>query len=169
MGRRTYPAARTLLVTADGGGSNGSRNRLWKWELQKLANRTGLEISVCHLPPGTRKWNKIEHRMFSFISQNWRGRPLLTHATVVSLIGGTQTSTGLKIRCELDQKNYPAGVEVTDEQMASIRIELSDFHGEWNYTIWPEKRGSSRFPVTMRITGAPWPRGSRAGSSVGRS
>ncbi len=148
MGRDAYPAARTLLVTADGGGSNGSRNRLWKWKLQKLADRTGLAVSVCHLPPGTSKWNKIEHRMFSFISQNWRGRPLLTHATVVSLIGGTQTSTGLKIRCQLDRKNYPAGVEVTDEQMASIRIEPSDFHGDWNYTIWPAKslrpRGPSR-------------------------
>jgi transposase len=139
MGKRAYPKARTLLVTADGGGSNGARNRLWKWELQKLADRLGLAISVCHLPPGTSKWNKIEHRMFCFISQNWRGRPLLTHATIVSLIAGTETSTGLKIRCQLDKQDYQAGIKVTDEQMNSIRLEPSDFHGDWNYTIWPSR------------------------------
>jgi hypothetical protein len=137
MGQTAYPNARTLLVTADSGGSNGSRSRLWKLELQRLANMTGLAISVCHLPPGTSKWNKIEHRMFSFISQNWRGRPLLTHATIVSLIAGTTTTTGLKIRCELDRKTYPKGIKVTDESMESIHLELSDFHGDWNYTIWP--------------------------------
>jgi hypothetical protein len=139
MGRRAYPKARTLLVTADGGGSNGARNRLWKLELQRLADKTGLTISVCHLPPGTSKWNKIEHRMFCFISKNWRGRPLLTHATVVSLIAGTQTSTGLKIRCQLDRKDYPAGIKVTDEQLASVKLEPADFHGDWNYTIWPAR------------------------------
>jgi len=137
MGQTAYPKARTLLVTADAGGSNGSRNRLWKVELQRLADKTGLAISVCHLPPGTSKWNKIEHRMFAFISQNWRGRPLLTHATIVSLIAGTTTTTGLKIRCELDRKTYPKGVKVTDESMASIHLEPSVFHGDWNYTIWP--------------------------------
>jgi len=144
MGRRAYPKARTLLVTADGGGSNGARNRLWKVELQRLADKTGLPISVCHLPPGTSKWNKIEHRMFCFISQNWRGRPLLTHATIVSLIAGTQTSTGLKIRCQLDRRNYPAGIKVTDEQLASVNLEPADFHGDWNYTIWPSKARSRK-------------------------
>ena len=144
MGRRAYPDARTLLVTADGGGSNGTHNRLWKLELQKLANKTRLAISVCHLPPGTSKWNKIEHRMFCFISQNWRGRPLLTHASIVSLIAGTHTSTGLKIRCQLDRTNYPAGIEVTEEQMASIGLEPSAFHGDWNYTIWPAKAKRSK-------------------------
>ncbi len=146
MGRQAYPKARTLLVTADGGGSNGSRTRLWKWELQGLANEIRLPISVCHLPPGTSKWNKIEHRMFSFITQNWRGRPLLTQATVVSLIAATQTSTGLKIRCRLDRRVYPDGIKVTDEQMASLRIERSDFHGDWNYTIWPSKSRRSTRP-----------------------
>ncbi|MBI2922465.1 MAG: ISAzo13 family transposase [Planctomycetes bacterium] len=144
MGRAAYPKARTLLVTADGGGSNGTRNRLWKWELQKLADKTGLAISVCHLPPGTSKWNKIEHRMFCFITQNWRGRPLLTHAAIVSLIAGTETSTGLKIRCQLDRRDYPAGIKVSDAQLASIHLEPSEFHGEWNYTIWPVKAGKTR-------------------------
>ncbi len=146
MGRHAYPKARTLLVTADGGGSNGARTRLWKWELQGLANELRIPISVCHLPPGTSKWNKIEHRMFSFISQNWRGRPLLTHATVVSLIAATQTSTGLKIRCRLDRKLYPDGIKVTDEQMASLNIERSEFHGDWNYTIRPSKTRRSTRP-----------------------
>ncbi len=139
MGRRAYPKARTLLVTADGGGSNGSHTRLWKLELQKLADKTGLAISVCHLPPGTSKWNKIEHRMFCFITQNWRGRPLLTHATIVSLIAGTQTSTGLKIRCQLDRTDYPAGLKVSDEQLTSVHLEPAEFHGDWNYTIWPSR------------------------------
>lgn len=147
MGRQAYPKARTLLVTADAGGSNGSRNRLWKWELQKLADKTGLAISVCHLPPGTSKWNKIEHRMFCFISQNWRGRPLLTNATIVSLIAGTQTSTGLKIRCQLDRKHYPSGIKVTDKQLASIHLEPADFHGDWNYTIWPATSRNHRTPI----------------------
>ena len=138
LGRRAYPEARALLVIADSGGSNGSRVRLWKWELQKLANELGSKISVCHLPPGTSKWNKIEHRLFSYISQNWRGKPLLTHATIVNLIASTSTTTGLKVRCVLDRKHYPPKVQVTDEQMASIKITRDTFHGEWNYTISPQ-------------------------------
>jgi len=137
LGRKAYPRARSLLVTADSGGSNGTRIRLWKWELQKLANETGLAISVSHLPPGTSKWNKIEHRLFSFISQNWRGRPLLTHATIVNLIGDTTTSTGLRVFCMLDQRKYPQKVAVSDEQMATINLVRDKFHGDWNYTIKP--------------------------------
>jgi len=137
MGRRTYSRARSLRITADSGGSNGSRLRLWKWELQRLADETGLTIHVCHLPPGTSKWNKIEHRLFSFISQNWRGRPLLTHATIVNLIAATTTQTGLTVRCVLDRSHYPAKVRVTDEQMCSIRLRRDRFHGDWNYAIQP--------------------------------
>jgi hypothetical protein len=139
MGRKVYPKARSLLITADSGGSNGSRLRLWKWELQKLADDTGLTLRVCHLPPGTSKWNKIEHRLFSFISQNWRGVPLLTHATIVSLIGSTRTGTGLKVRCELDGRHYPPKVQVTAEQMKTIRLIPDAFHGEWNYAILPHR------------------------------
>lgn len=138
MGSKSYAQARSLLIVADSGGSNGSRVRLWKWELQKLANETGLTISVCHLPPGTSKWNKIEHRLFSYISQNWRGRPLLTHATIVNLIANTSTNTGLKVRCILDRKHSPPKIEVTDTQMANIKIQRDAFHGEWNYTIRPQ-------------------------------
>jgi hypothetical protein len=137
MGSKSYPKARSLQIVADSGGSNGSRIRLWKWELQKLANQTGLKLSVSHLPPGTSKWNKIEHRLFSYITQNWRGKPLLTHATIVNLISNTSTKAGLKVRCVLDRKNYPPKIEVTDEEMASIKITRDDFHGEWNYTISP--------------------------------
>jgi len=137
MGSKSYPQARSLQIVADSGGSNGWRVRLWKWQLQKLANQTGLKISVSHLPPGTSKWNKIEHRLFSYITQNWRGKPLLTHATIVNLISNTTTNAGLKVRCVLDRKNYPPKIEVTDEQMARIRITRDDFHGEWNYTIRP--------------------------------
>ena len=137
MGLPAYRNATRLLIVADGGGSNGSRVRLWKWELQKLADATGLEISVCHLPPGTSKWNKIEHRLFSFISQNWRGQPLLTHAAIVQLIGNTRTNTGLKVRCLLDEKHYPPQVSVTAAQFDSIAIYPARFHGEWNYTIRP--------------------------------
>jgi transposase len=137
LGSSLYPAARRLQIVADGGGSNGSRVRLWKWELQKLADDTGMSISVCHLPPGTSKWNKIEHRLFSFITKNWRGRPLLDRATVVNLIASTTTRTGLKVHACLDMTKYPTGLEVTDEQMARIRIQKSAFHGEWNYTIQP--------------------------------
>jgi transposase len=140
MGRKAYPRARSLLITADSGGSNSSRSRLWKWELQRFADRAGLVVSVCHFPPGTSKWNKIEHRMFCFISQNWRGRPLFSYAAIVSLIGSTATSTGLKIRCEMDQTQYPEGIQISDEQMASLHVEPSEFHGDWNYTIWPAKR-----------------------------
>ena len=137
LGKARYPRARRVLITADGGGSNGHRVRLWKWELQKLADETRLAISVCHLPPGTSKWNKIEHRLFSFISQNWRGKPLLTRATVVNLIASTTTTTGLKVHAYLDTNEYPAKIKVSDAQMDSMRIEHSSFHGEWNYTIRP--------------------------------
>lgn len=138
MGRRTYPHADSLLITADSGGSNGVRLRLWKWELQRFANDTGLTVHVCHLPPGTSKWNKIEHRMFSFISKNWRGRPLLTHATIVTLISATRTQKGLTVRCVLDRKKYPKKIKVTDEQMQSLRLTPNRFHGDWNYTIRPQ-------------------------------
>ena len=137
MGRTAYPRARSLLIVADSGGSNGSRVRLWKWELHKLACQTGLAIHVFHLPPGTSKWNKIEHRLFSFISQNWRGRPLLTHATIVNLISNTRTATGLKVRCELDTKRYPNKVKISNAQMAKIRLVPDAFHGDWNYIIRP--------------------------------
>jgi len=119
------------------GGSNGARVRLWKWELQEFANATGLTIHVHHLPPGTSKWNKIEHRLFSFISQNWRGRPLLTRAAILNLIAATRTKTGLKVRCVLDQRTYSKGVKVTDEQIARINLLPHSFHGDWNYTIRP--------------------------------
>jgi hypothetical protein len=138
MGRPAYRRAKSLLIMADSGGSNGSRVRLWKWELHKLACQTGLAIHVCHLPPGTSKWNKIEHRLFSFISQNWRGQPLLTHATIVNLIANTRTATGLKVRCELDTKRYPSKVKVTGAQMAQIRLVPDAFHGDWNYIIQPQ-------------------------------
>ena len=140
MGRKAYPQAQSLLIIADSGGSNGTRVRLWKWELQKLANQTGLAIAVSHLPPGTSKWNKIEHRMFSFISQNWRGQPLLTHATIVNLIGSTRTSTGLRVRCILDRRKYPSKLTVSDDQMAAINLIRDKFHGDWNYTIKAQKR-----------------------------
>jgi hypothetical protein len=134
MGSRLYKRPKSLLIVADGGGSNGNRIRLWKWELQRLADRTRLKVQVCHLPPGTSKWNKIEHRLFSFISQNWRGQPLLTHATIVKLVGATRTSTGLKVRCILDKRRYPAKVTISDEQLATIRLTLDAFHGDWNYS-----------------------------------
>jgi len=137
MGAKAYPEARKLLITADSGGSNGARVRLWKVELQRLADETGLEISVCHLPPGTSKWNKIEHRLFSFISQNWRGKPLVSHQVIVNLIAATTTQTGLRVRAEVDLAKYPKGVKVSDKQVAGIRLERDLFHGEWNYTILP--------------------------------
>jgi transposase len=140
MGRRAYPQARRLLITADSGGSNGSRVRLWKRELQRLANRTGLTMTVCHFPPGTSKWNQIEHRLFSFIGQNWRGRPLLTHATIVNLIAGTHNEKGLKVKCEMDRRSYPQKIKVSDAQMSAIRLVPHSFHGEWNYTIKPVRR-----------------------------
>lgn len=137
MGSHVYPQASRLLITADAGGSNGSRLRLWKVELQKLADETGLRIAVCHFPPGTSKWNKIEHRLFSFISQNWRGKPLVSHQVIVNLIAATTTRNGLRVRAEVDPGTYPKGVKVSDEEVAAIRIERDAFHGEWNYTILP--------------------------------
>ncbi len=140
MGRAAYPEAERLLITADAGGSNGARVRLWKLELQKLADETGLRIAVCHFPPGTSKWNKIEHRLFSFISQNWRGKPLVSHEVIVNLIAATTTRTGLQVQAELDTGSYPAGQKVTDEEMAAIRLRRDKFHGEWNYTILPRAK-----------------------------
>jgi len=139
MGRPRYRRARSLLITADAGGSNGARVRLWKWELQRLANRTGLAITVCHLPPGTSKWNKIEHRLFSYISRNWRGQPLVSLAVIVNLIGATRTAAGLRVRCELDRGAYPKGHTVTDAQMATLTLVPHRFHGDWNYTIQPTR------------------------------
>ena len=140
MGRPAYSKASHLLITADSGGSNSSRSRLWKVELQKMANQTGLTITVCHFPPGTSKWNKIEHRMFSFITKNWRGKPLTDRATIVNLIGSTKTKEGLKIRCELDAKNYPKGIKVSDAQLEKVKLKKHKFHGDWNYTIHPNKK-----------------------------
>ena len=137
MGVRVYPRARKLLVTADAGGSNSYRSRLWKLELQHLANDTGLQIRVCHFPPGTSKWNKIEHRMFCHITENWRGKPLLSHAVVVNLIANTTTTTGLRIQAELDTNTYATGIRVTDQELAAINIKKHKFHGDWNYTIKP--------------------------------
>jgi hypothetical protein len=137
MGSTVSPQAKRLLITADGGGSNGSRCRLWKVELQRLADETGLRISVCHFPPGTSKWNKIEHRMFCHITENWRGRPLVSREVVVNRIGHTTTKTGLAIRSALDENHYPTGREVTAQQMESLTIKQDQFHGEWNYTIQP--------------------------------
>jgi hypothetical protein len=136
-GRARYPGAARLLITADGGGSNGARPRLWKRELQRLADETGLAITVCHFPPGTSKWNKIEHRLFSYITQNWRGQPLVSYSVILSLIAGTTTSTGLTVESFLDTALYPAGVKVSDAEMAALRLERDPFHGEWNYTILP--------------------------------
>jgi transposase len=137
MGRTCYPQARQLLITADSGGSNGSRVRLWKLELQKFANETGLEIVVCHFPPGTSKWNKIEHRLFSFITQNWRGKPLVSHEVIVNLIAATTTKTGLHVKSRLDTGKYPKGVKVSKSDFASIHLRPDDFHGDWNYSIQP--------------------------------
>ena len=139
MGARSYPGAKSLLITADAGGSNGPRGRLWKWELQKFANRTGLSIAVRHFPPGTSKWNKIEHRLFSHIAGNWRGKPLTSLAAIVSLIGSTTTQAGLRVRSEIDPGQYPQGLVISDEQMAKINVEPEVFHGDWNYTIHPRK------------------------------
>jgi len=136
-GRRLYPVAKDLLITADGGGSNGSRLRLWKVELQALADETGLSISVCHFPPGTSKWNKIEHRLFSFISSNWRGEPLRDYRTIVQLISNTTTAKGLKVTCRLDRRKYPTGRKVTNDEMQGVNLKRHKFHGDWNYTIRP--------------------------------
>jgi transposase len=137
MGKEIYPQAQRLLITADGGGSNGSRLRLWKLELQTLADETGLAIAVSHFPPGTSKWNKIEHRLFSFISKNWRGKPLTSLKVIVSLIAATTTRKGLKVHAEIDDRSYPAGIKVADAEMAQIRLRRDEFHGEWNYEIMP--------------------------------
>jgi transposase len=142
MGRSLYPNASSLLITADGGGSNGYRLRLWKVELQKLVNELGFPISVCHLPPGTSKWNKIEHRLFSFITQNWRGKPLITHQVIVDLIAATKTKTGLKVRSRLDECSYAKGRRISDAQLADVFLVPNAFHGEWNYTIHPTTDGA---------------------------
>jgi hypothetical protein len=137
MGVKSYAPARELLITADGGGSNGSRSRLWKVALQDLANALGMPIQVCHFPPGTSKWNKIEHRMFCHITQNWRGRPLISHDVIINLIAATTTQTGLTIQAELDVGHYPTGVKVSDEEMAMVNLQPNEFHGDWNYRIVP--------------------------------
>jgi hypothetical protein len=139
MGRKRYPKAKRLLITADCGGSNGARVRLWKVELQKLANQTGLAIAVAHHPPGTSKWNRIEHRMFAFISQNWRGKPLLSHKVIVQLIAATKTAAGLTIACAIDGARYPKGGKVTDAQIQALNIRYNAFHPDWNYTILPKR------------------------------
>jgi hypothetical protein len=139
MGKMAYPDACKLLITADSGGSNGYRVRLWKVELQKLADESGLEISVSHFPPGTSKWNKIEHRLFSFITQNWRGKPLISHEAIVNLIAATTTQKGLHVECRMDEKVYPKGIKISDEELKKIGLTSDKFHGEWNYTIKPNK------------------------------
>jgi len=135
MGSKTYPQTTELLIMADAGGSNGSRSRLWKIACQRLADTTGLNIHVCHFPPGTSKWNKIEHRMFSFITQNWRGRPLVSYETIVNLIGSTTTMNGLRIKAKLNTKNYPIGVKVTNNELAKVNLKPANFHGDWNYSV----------------------------------
>lgn len=142
MGEERYPNPASLLITADGGGSNGYRLRLWKVELQKFANELGIPISVCHYPPGTSKWNKIEHRLFSFITQNWRGKPLTSHQVIVNLISATTTKTGLKVCCRLDENEYPKGRRISDNELADVVLHPDEFHGEWNYTIYPADRRS---------------------------
>ena len=137
MGQPRYPQATRLVITADSGGSNSTRNRLWKTELQRLADETGLTLMLRHLPPGTSKWNRIEHRLFSFITGNWRGRPLLSHQVIIELIAGTRTQTGLVVRCRLDEADYPKGIVVSDDELAAVNISRDEFHGEWNYTIAP--------------------------------
>jgi hypothetical protein len=137
-GQRLYPKAQRLLITADGGGSNGYRLRSWKVGLQKLADATGLSILVCHFPPGTSKWNKVEHRLFSFISSNWRGEPLRDYETIVRLIAATTTAKGLSVTCRLDHRKYPIGRKVTNEELAMVDLRPQAFHGEWNYVIWPK-------------------------------
>jgi hypothetical protein len=139
MGRRRFPRARTLLITADGGGSNGHRSRLWKRSLQTLADDLGLTLSVCHFPPGTSKWNKIEHRLFSFITQNWRGKPLISRQAIVNLIAATTTRTGLLVNAALDTHHYDTAIKVSDEDLARLQITPHDFHGDWNYTISPRR------------------------------
>ena len=140
MGVRRYPDAKQLLITADGGGSNGSRSRLWKVSLQELAVRIGMPIQVCHFPPGTSKWNKIEHRMFCHITQNWRGQPLVSHDVIIALIAHTTTRAGLRIRAELDAGHYPTGTKVSDDELARLSLKRNEFHGDWNYTLLPKRK-----------------------------
>ncbi len=140
LGKARYPGATYLTITADCGGSNGPQVKLWKRELQRFANETGLKVTVAHLPPGTSKWNKIEHRLFAFITMNWRGKPLVSHQVIVQLIGSTSTETGLKVCCEIDANLYPKGIKVADEEMQAINLHRNDFHGEWNYTISPNQQ-----------------------------
>jgi len=140
MGNPFYPEAQRILITADGGGSNSSRSRLWKKELQKLANEIGLIIEVCHFPPATSKWNKIEHRLFSQIAQNWRGKPLLSYEIIVNLIGSTTTTKGLNVVCELNENKYDVGIKVTDDELESLNMKKDEFHGEWNYKISPDNK-----------------------------
>ena len=140
MGHPVYPDATKLLITCDGGGSNGSRNRLWKRELQELSTELDIEIAVCHYPPGTSKWNKIEHRMFSYISKHWRGIPLVSHEVIVNLIGSTKTKTGFTVQCVMDNNQYESGIKVSDEEIAYLNIIKNDFHGEWNYSIFPKTK-----------------------------
>lgn len=140
LGKPRYPDASCLTITADCGGSNGPQVKLWKRELQRLANEIGLKITVTHLPPGTSKWNRIEHRLFAFITMNWRGKPLVSHQAIVQLIGSTTTDTGLEVRCEIDGNLYPKGIKVTDQEMEAINITRNEFHGEWNYTISPNQQ-----------------------------
>ena len=149
MGHKTYPEARELLITADGGGSNGSRTRLWKVALQRLADATGLKIGVCHFPPGTSKWNKIEHRMFCHITRNWRGRPLESLEVIVNLIASTTTTKGLRVRAALDTDEYPTGIKVNDAAMAALHLTPDEFHGDWNYAIAPAE--SPRIRKQRRI------------------
>ena len=144
MGSQAYPTATELLITADSGGSNGSRVRLWKVALQNLADETGLRISVCHFPPGTSKWNKIEHRMFCHITKNWRGRPLESLEVIVNLIANTTTKKGLRLQAALDEGKYPTGIKISDNEFARIRLERDAFHGDWNYAILPAS--SSKIP-----------------------
>ncbi len=138
LGKEHYPQATTLTITADCGGSNGNRLRLWKTELQQFANQTGLEIQVCHFPPGTSKWNKIEHRLFSFIARNWRGEPLISREVVIALIGATTSTTGLKVYARLDENVYERGIKISDTALAAVNLHPDDFHGEWNYVIKPQ-------------------------------
>jgi hypothetical protein len=143
VGAKRYPNAKFLTITADGGGSNGSRVRLWKYELQRLADELSIDIHVHHLPPGTSKWNKIEHRLFSFISMNWRAKPLVSYQVIIDLISATTTRSGLSVQCELDKTAYPKGIVVSDDDMARVNILRDEFHGEWNYTIQPNAKRQS--------------------------
>ena len=139
MGSQRFPRANQLLITADGGGSNSCRSRLWKVALQELADQIDIKLRVCHFPPGTSKWNKIEHRLFSYITKNWRGKPLLSEQVIVDLIASTTTTTGLIVRAALDTDHYETGIKVSDEELAKVRLTKADFHGEWNYTIAPRR------------------------------